>query len=284
MIVVDAEDKAHLLEQQQHDLPPPYQFLHPPQVPPRSHHARPHSAGPYASTSSLNSASASGSGSSRPLLQPNVRHAHSVGEIDFNPYDLVQYGHQQAATYSHPPPQVQQRHSFHNQHPHPHHVPTTHTRPMSPRRHSATQPSPLLMHAPSPAPPLPSPSAAGMHPQRRHSDSPVPRPSSARRGSLLATPIHTQPAAAASMVLPAPLSPEAEAVEQGRRYQEQLLARCAAGDHAPYYSYGPAGIISSVLLFPVGLVCLCLDRERRCARCGERLDGRRLQRARRPGQ
>ncbi|KAH7101585.1 hypothetical protein BKA62DRAFT_703399 [Auriculariales sp. MPI-PUGE-AT-0066] len=45
-------------------------------------------------------------------------------------------------------------------------------------------------------------------------------------------------------------------VEEGRRYEQQLLARCAIGEHAPKYTYGPCGIISSVLLFPVGLVCL----------------------------
>ncbi|KZV89847.1 hypothetical protein EXIGLDRAFT_617680, partial [Exidia glandulosa HHB12029] len=59
------------------------------------------------------------------------------------------------------------------------------------------------------------------------------------------------------------------------------LAKCAAGEHASSYSYGPVGIISAVLLFPIGLMCLFIDRERRCARCGERLDGRRLQRAHR---
>jgi len=56
---------------------------------------------------------------------------------------------------------------------------------------------------------------------------------------------------------------------EGRRYQEQLLARCANGVHNATYTYGPAGIITAVLLFPVGLLCLLVDREKKCTRCGE---------------
>ncbi|KAI0789695.1 hypothetical protein C8Q75DRAFT_764580 [Abortiporus biennis] len=54
----------------------------------------------------------------------------------------------------------------------------------------------------------------------------------------------------------------------GQQYQEQLFAQCARGDHDTVTKYGTCGIIGAILLFPIGLICLCIDKEKRCARCG----------------
>ncbi|KAI0035934.1 hypothetical protein K488DRAFT_82546 [Vararia minispora EC-137] len=58
----------------------------------------------------------------------------------------------------------------------------------------------------------------------------------------------------------------------GAQYQHQLFAKCAQGDHDVTTTFGLCGIICAVLLFPFGLVCLCMDSEKKCARCGARVD------------
>ncbi|KAJ3525202.1 hypothetical protein NM688_g8438 [Phlebia brevispora] len=55
----------------------------------------------------------------------------------------------------------------------------------------------------------------------------------------------------------------------GSQYHDAMLARCARGDHDPVRKYGTCGIISAILLFPCGLICLFTDSKKRCARCGE---------------
>ncbi|KAI0667617.1 hypothetical protein C8Q78DRAFT_1051799 [Trametes maxima] len=57
----------------------------------------------------------------------------------------------------------------------------------------------------------------------------------------------------------------------GAQYQQQLFAMCAAGQHDVTTKHGIAGIIGAILLFPIGLLCLFLDVEKRCVRCGARL-------------
>ncbi|KAJ3539039.1 hypothetical protein NM688_g6425 [Phlebia brevispora] len=42
----------------------------------------------------------------------------------------------------------------------------------------------------------------------------------------------------------------------GTMYQQQLFARCARGDHDVTRKYGACGIITAVILFPIGLICL----------------------------
>ena len=37
---------------------------------------------------------------------------------------------------------------------------------------------------------------------------------------------------------------------------QAVMARCARGDHEVQKKYGPCGIITAVLLFPIGLICL----------------------------
>ncbi|CAL1712644.1 unnamed protein product [Somion occarium] len=54
----------------------------------------------------------------------------------------------------------------------------------------------------------------------------------------------------------------------GAQYQQQLYAKCARGDHDVVTKFGVCGIITAVILFPIGLVCLFLDTDKKCARCG----------------
>ncbi|KAI9446369.1 hypothetical protein H4582DRAFT_1905215 [Lactarius indigo] len=58
---------------------------------------------------------------------------------------------------------------------------------------------------------------------------------------------------------------------EGEQYRNQMLALCARGDHDVVTSFGLCGIICAILLFPIGLIFLCIDTEKKCARCGVRL-------------
>ncbi|KAJ3768766.1 hypothetical protein FB446DRAFT_254492 [Lentinula raphanica] len=60
----------------------------------------------------------------------------------------------------------------------------------------------------------------------------------------------------------------------GDQYRAHLFAQCAQGIHDPHTKYGVCGIITAVVCFPIGLICLFTDREQRCHRCGIRLDGK----------
>ncbi|TFK93088.1 hypothetical protein K466DRAFT_479298 [Polyporus arcularius HHB13444] len=57
----------------------------------------------------------------------------------------------------------------------------------------------------------------------------------------------------------------------GQQYQQQLFAMCAAGNHDVTTKYGIAGIITAIVCFPCGLICLFADTEKRCVRCGSRV-------------
>ncbi|KAF8237430.1 hypothetical protein L208DRAFT_1247542 [Tricholoma matsutake] len=50
-----------------------------------------------------------------------------------------------------------------------------------------------------------------------------------------------------------------------------VYARCAQGLHDPSIKFGICGIILAVICFPIGLICLFLDTDRVCSRCGARL-------------
>jgi len=54
----------------------------------------------------------------------------------------------------------------------------------------------------------------------------------------------------------------------GYNYQLEMMAKCARGEHQMTKKYGPAGIICSVFLFPVGLLFLLCDNKKKCERCG----------------
>ncbi|KAF9546735.1 hypothetical protein CPC08DRAFT_715946 [Agrocybe pediades] len=57
----------------------------------------------------------------------------------------------------------------------------------------------------------------------------------------------------------------------GDRFASELYGRCARGEHQPTRKYGLVGIVAAIVFFPVGLLCLCVDREKSCKRCGRRL-------------
>ncbi|KAI0282997.1 hypothetical protein BGY98DRAFT_1058321 [Russula aff. rugulosa BPL654] len=57
----------------------------------------------------------------------------------------------------------------------------------------------------------------------------------------------------------------------GQQYRNQLFAQCARGNHDETTSFGLCGIICAILLFPIGLIFLCIDTEKKCSRCGLRL-------------
>ncbi|KAI8986061.1 hypothetical protein BD414DRAFT_461442 [Trametes punicea] len=63
----------------------------------------------------------------------------------------------------------------------------------------------------------------------------------------------------------------AGAAMPGAQYQERLMAMCASGNHDIEKHHGIAGIIGAIICFPIGLLCLLLDVEKRCVRCGVRV-------------
>ncbi|RXW19584.1 hypothetical protein EST38_g6274 [Candolleomyces aberdarensis] len=62
------------------------------------------------------------------------------------------------------------------------------------------------------------------------------------------------------------------AAERGELYRSELYGRCAAGIHEPSTRFGPCGIVTAIVCFPIGLLCLLVDNERRCTVCGVRLN------------
>ncbi|KAJ7343398.1 hypothetical protein DFH08DRAFT_225708 [Mycena albidolilacea] len=61
------------------------------------------------------------------------------------------------------------------------------------------------------------------------------------------------------------------AQQVGEQYRAQLFAQCAQGIHQPTTKYGVCGIITAVVCFPIGLICLFVDTEQKCDRCGIKL-------------
>ncbi|KAF8970567.1 hypothetical protein BDZ97DRAFT_1789819 [Flammula alnicola] len=78
----------------------------------------------------------------------------------------------------------------------------------------------------------------------------------------------------------------------GAQYQAELFARCARGDHQWTTKFGLCGIITAIVrlvfaahsswtsilipqfqqcCFPIGLICLFLDTDEECSRCGVRM-------------
>ncbi|KAJ6502464.1 hypothetical protein C8R45DRAFT_1210012 [Mycena sanguinolenta] len=71
---------------------------------------------------------------------------------------------------------------------------------------------------------------------------------------------------------PMPQFPNQMSAQQmGDQYRAQLFAQCAQGIHQPTTKYGICGIITAVVCFPIGLICLFTDTEQKCDRCGIKL-------------
>ncbi|KAF8233672.1 hypothetical protein L208DRAFT_1265799 [Tricholoma matsutake] len=67
-------------------------------------------------------------------------------------------------------------------------------------------------------------------------------------------------------------APVANASQLGEEYRAELYARCAKGIHQPQRKYGACGIITAILCFPIGLICLFTDSSKVCSQCGVRLE------------
>ncbi|CAA7264402.1 unnamed protein product [Cyclocybe aegerita] len=80
--------------------------------------------------------------------------------------------------------------------------------------------------------------------------------------SPITSPIEAQPTSIHDTMSPT------SAATLGQQYRDQLFAQCALGNHEKTTRYGICGIISSIVLFPLGLICLFIDKEKKCARCG----------------
>ncbi|KAI0349578.1 hypothetical protein OH77DRAFT_1414717, partial [Trametes cingulata] len=50
-----------------------------------------------------------------------------------------------------------------------------------------------------------------------------------------------------------------------------VFAMCASGNHDVEKKHGVFGIIMAIVCFPIGLICLFNDVEKRCVRCGARV-------------
>ncbi|KAJ7172390.1 hypothetical protein C8R46DRAFT_1032425 [Mycena filopes] len=56
------------------------------------------------------------------------------------------------------------------------------------------------------------------------------------------------------------------AAQVGEEYRAQLFAQCAQGIHQPTTKYGVCGIVTAIVCFPIGLICLFTDTEQKCDR------------------
>ncbi|KAI5833942.1 hypothetical protein K523DRAFT_231657 [Schizophyllum commune Tattone D] len=82
-------------------------------------------------------------------------------------------------------------------------------------------------------------------------------------------PAYPEPSYEAHARTPTPPSaPKLTPAQIGEQFRAELYAQCAQGEHDPTRKHGVCGIITAVLLFPLGIICLFLDTEKRCARCG----------------
>ncbi|CAA7264400.1 unnamed protein product [Cyclocybe aegerita] len=70
----------------------------------------------------------------------------------------------------------------------------------------------------------------------------------------------TPPVQAQPMGVPGSMDPTAVAA-LGQQYRDQLFAQCAIGNHERTTTYGVCGIITAIVCFPCGLICLFTDTE-----------------------
>ncbi|KAF8066882.1 hypothetical protein FPV67DRAFT_1496838 [Lyophyllum atratum] len=115
--------------------------------------------------------------------------------------------------------------------------------------------SPEITQAQSAPPPPTYPGAEQPQPSRHQ----APEPQSQWQHA-------TQPAHS-----PPPPIQTMSAADIGGQYRNAQFALCAQGNHSRTTKYGVCGIITGVLLFPIGLICLFMDTEEVCSRCGNRL-------------
>ncbi|RDB21263.1 hypothetical protein Hypma_011683 [Hypsizygus marmoreus] len=59
-------------------------------------------------------------------------------------------------------------------------------------------------------------------------------------------------------------------IVSAEQYRASLYMRCAQGQHDWTIRFGLCGILCAIFCFPIGFICLFLDTDRVCARCGIR--------------
>ncbi|KAG5721629.1 hypothetical protein E4T56_gene5196 [Termitomyces sp. T112] len=97
------------------------------------------------------------------------------------------------------------------------------------------------------------------------------QPEPQARLQLPAQPQWQSPAQFQQRSTPHPQTGLAAAAELGEQYRAAQFAKCAQGEHNRETKYGICGIITAVVCFPIGLICLCMDKEEVCTRCGNKL-------------
>ncbi|TFK54835.1 hypothetical protein OE88DRAFT_1653353 [Heliocybe sulcata] len=136
-------------------------------------------------------------------------------------------------------------------------------------------PPPYIPTSTNGPPSQPSPSYAGHIPETQAGRHPRPRQGVIQHGRDIS--LASVPSPTAHSIASPQLSPEMQEAAIGSQYQQRsalllVLARCARGDHDATTSYGAGGIITAVICFPIGLLCLAADKEVKCTRCGVRLE------------
>ncbi|KAK0210925.1 hypothetical protein DFS33DRAFT_1378901 [Desarmillaria ectypa] len=99
-----------------------------------------------------------------------------------------------------------------------------------------------------------------------------PQPPPEYGGSMYAgQPQPPLPQQQSSNMQPPQQAPQRTPAQIGDEYRSALYAQCAAGVHDPTTKFGICGIITAVICFPIGLICLFMDTEQKCDRCGAKL-------------
>ncbi|KDR80329.1 hypothetical protein GALMADRAFT_242704 [Galerina marginata CBS 339.88] len=97
----------------------------------------------------------------------------------------------------------------------------------------------------------------------------APFPGQQQQYSMQPAPMPMAPVAQVGQPMGAPpMDPAMAAAIAGQQYRDQLFAQCAMGNHERVTEYGVLGIITAVVCFPCGLICLFADTKHKCQRCG----------------
>ncbi|KAF8066881.1 hypothetical protein FPV67DRAFT_1213280 [Lyophyllum atratum] len=151
-------------------------------------------------------------------------------------------------------------------------APTSRPELPQPQSHPLSQPN---LHASQPAqsPPHPTQTTSSPPPGEQHQAAHAPRPEwhQTPLSQGHPTPQPNSHGAPQSAWMPSQPTQEMSAPALGEQYRAAQFARCAQGNHSRKTKYGVCGIITAVILFPFGLVCLFLDKDEVCTICGNKL-------------
>ncbi|KAI0826900.1 hypothetical protein BC628DRAFT_1338725 [Trametes gibbosa] len=122
----------------------------------------------------------------------------------------------------------------------------------------------------SPSSAAPPPQAYGAQPSQQYPAQPYYSPQGAGTPGAPIYPQYTGGSPPGYPPQPGP--PQAPLLSAGAQYQQQLFAMCAAGNHDIQSKHGIAGIIGAIVFFPIGLLCLMADTEKRMKTCSVSAD------------